>query len=83
LVVLGINIGEDRETVEQFLKNSPMSYPTALAAESGIVSAYQVSGFPTFVMIAPDGKIAAYEVGYGNESELTGMPAKAGLKAPR
>src|SRR5271157_1966416 len=83
LVVLAVNTGEDRDTVAEFLKKSPMAWPAVLSGESGILEAYQVSAYPTFVMIGRDGNVAAYEVGYGGESVLMAMAEKAGLKAPK
>jgi thiol-disulfide isomerase/thioredoxin len=82
LVVLGINSGEDAKTVETFLKKTPMGYPAVLGGESRILEDYQVNAFPTFVLIGPDGKVAAYEVGFGGEAALRAIMEKAGLKAP-
>jgi thiol-disulfide isomerase/thioredoxin len=79
LAVLGVNTGEERDTVEQFLRKTPMAYPAVMAGESGILEAYKVTAYPTFVMIGRDGKIAAYEVGFGGEGMLRGMLEKAGL----
>ncbi|HUI57535.1 MAG TPA: redoxin family protein [Bryobacteraceae bacterium] len=79
LVVLAIDAGEERAVVEEFLKKSPLPYPVVLSADSGIVASYQVSAFPTFIMIGRDGKIVAHEIGYGGEEQLRGMAKKAGL----
>lgn len=80
LVVLAVNTGEDRATVAEFLKKSPVPYASALSGDSGIMQAYEVSAFPTFVMIGRDGKVVAHEVGYAGEDVLAAMPAKAGLE---
>lgn len=80
LVVLGVNTGEERDVVESFLKKNPLTYPEVLSGDSGILEAYQVSSYPTFVLIGRDGKIAAYQVGYGDIAMLRGMLAKAGIK---
>jgi electron-transferring-flavoprotein dehydrogenase len=82
LVILGVDVGEEREAVEAFLKKSPSAYPTVLSGESGILSAYQVGAYPTFVLIGRDGKVAAQQVGFGGEAALRGMLDKAGLKPP-
>jgi thiol-disulfide isomerase/thioredoxin len=79
LVVLGVDGGEDRDTVQAFLKKTPMAYPAVLSGESAILKDYQVTAFPTFVLIGPDGKIAAYEMGFGGDEMLHGMLEKAGL----
>lgn len=79
LVVLAVDVGETRETVEKFLKTKAMSYPVIMGDESGLPAAYSVTVFPTFVLIGPDGKVAAHQFGF-NESALTNMPKSAGLK---
>jgi len=78
LVVLGIDVGEKRETVEKFLTTKPIPYPIIMGDEAGIPSAYGITVFPTFVMIGPDGKVATTQFGL-NESTLPGIVAKAGL----
>lgn len=83
LVVLAVDTGEDRDTVAEFLKKSPVPYASALSGDSGIMEAYRVSAFPTFVMIGRDGKVVALEVGYAGEDVLAAMPVKAGLEAAK
>jgi thiol-disulfide isomerase/thioredoxin/outer membrane lipoprotein-sorting protein len=78
LVVLGIDVGENREAVEKFLKTRAIPYPIIMGDEAGIPAAYGVNLFPTFVMIGPDGKIAAHQFGL-NEPALTDIVSKAGL----
>jgi thiol-disulfide isomerase/thioredoxin len=79
LVILGVNVGESRATVEQFLKTKPMAYPVVMGSEVGIPTAFGVTVFPTFILIGPDGKVIEQQFGF-NESALTGMAAKAGLR---
>jgi thiol-disulfide isomerase/thioredoxin/outer membrane lipoprotein-sorting protein len=79
LVVLAVDVGETREVVEKFLKTKSVPYPVIMGDEAGIPSAYGVSAFPTFVMIGPDGKVAATQIGF-NESTLPGIVGGAGLK---
>jgi thiol-disulfide isomerase/thioredoxin len=80
LFVLGVDTGEDRATVEEFLKRSPLPYAAALSGDSGILEAYKISAYPTFVLIGPDGKVAAEEIGFRGEEALRAMLPKAGLK---
>ena len=79
LVILGVNTGEDREVVEEFLKKAPFEYPAVLSGESGILESYKVTAYPTFILIGRDGKIVANEVGFGGEDQLRQMIDKAGL----
>jgi hypothetical protein len=49
----------------------------ALSGESGILEAYRVTAYPTFVLIGPDGKVVAHEIGFGGEQMLRKMIGKA------
>ena len=42
---------------------------------------FQISSIPTYVVIDPDGKVAAYQIGAAGEGALRESLAKAGLKA--
>jgi thiol-disulfide isomerase/thioredoxin len=80
LVVLAVDVDETRDIVDKFLKANPVAYPVLMGTESGIPPAYGVSAFPTFVLIGPDGKVAAHQIGF-SESSLSGIVSKAGLTA--
>jgi thiol-disulfide isomerase/thioredoxin len=77
LVALAVNVEEAGEVVEAFVKKTPFAYPVALSGESGIVDAYKVTAYPTFVLIGPDGKVIAHEIGFGGEQMLRKMIGKA------
>ncbi len=79
LIVLGVNTGEDREVVETFLKKTPFEYPAVLSGESGILESYQVTAYPTFILIGRDGTIVANDIGFRGEDQLRKMIEKAGL----
>jgi thiol-disulfide isomerase/thioredoxin len=81
LVLIGVNAGEDRALVEKFLETVSPAYAIALSDESGIVDAFQVTAFPTYVLIGPDGTVAAHEVGSKGEDSLRTMLEKAGLRS--
>jgi thiol-disulfide isomerase/thioredoxin len=81
LVVLGLNVGEDRATVEKFLKTAKVSYPIALTADTDVVSTFEVTAYPTYVVIDRAGNIAAYQVGSAGEAALRDTLAKGGIKA--
>jgi TonB family protein len=73
LVILGVDAGENRQTVEKFLRTATASYPTVLGVESDILHAFQVSAYPTYVLIDPAGKIVAHQIGYPGEAGLRRM----------
>jgi len=78
LVILGIDVGENRDIVEKFMATAPFGYPVIMGDEAGMTSAYGVNLFPTFVLIGADGKVVSHQFGF-NESALKGIPAIAGL----
>lgn len=80
LVVLGLNAGEDRETVEEFLNTAKVVYPVALTTDSSVIPTYGISAFPTYVVIDRSGSIVAYQVGSDGEQALRDILGKAGLK---
>ena len=80
LVVLGVNGGEDAETVNQFLRTSKLSYPILLTSDNEVMQSYSVTAFPTLVLLDADGKIVFYHVGAGGEKALRESLAKLGLE---
>lgn len=57
LIVIGLNVGEEREVVEKFVKQNKPAYPIALTSDSPAVAAFEVNAFPTYVLIGADGSI--------------------------
>ena len=78
-VILGVNTAEDPKIVEAFLKKTPFAYPAVLSGDSGILESYEVTAYPTFILIGRDGKIIANEIGFGGEDQLRQLIDKAGL----
>jgi thiol-disulfide isomerase/thioredoxin len=77
LVILGVDVGEDRTTVTNFLKSNPMPYPIVMGKEFGIEAAYSIRVIPTYVLVGPNGKVIAQQFGF-NENSLNGLAAKTG-----
>ena len=80
LVVLGLDVGEDRQTVDSYVKKAKIAYAIALANGTNAASAYRISGFPTYVLIGRDGTIVDTQVGSAGPAVLRSLLAKAGLK---
>jgi len=78
LVILGVDAGEDRQTVETFLKTATASYPTILSVGSDILTSFQVTAYPTYVLIDSNGNIVAHQIGYPGEAGLRSMLARVG-----
>jgi len=62
--LIGVSIGEDKETVDEFIERYGINYPIALVkSKSQIVKDYDISSYPTTVVIGIDQKIDLYETG--------------------
>ena len=81
LVILGLNVGEDRATVEKFLKTAKVNYPIALTADTDVAPAFEVTAYPTYVVIDREGNIVGHQVGSAGEAALRETLAKGGIKA--
>jgi peroxiredoxin len=67
VAILGMNTDKKDSDARFVLNKLKLNYPTLHAQE--IPEAYHVSGYPTFVIIDPNGKVAAYHVGYALDLE--------------
>jgi len=81
LVVLGLNAGEDAETVGKFLQTAKLSYPVLLGVDEELAHGYGVNAFPTVVLIDREGQIALFRVGAGGEAALRESLAQLGLRS--
>ncbi len=80
LVVVGLNVGEEKGTVTKFLETAKLTYPIAqLASDHDLVAALSVNAFPTVVLVDREGKVAVYEVGALGEAALRADLKKLGL----
>lgn len=57
LVVLGVNVGEDKELVKEYVDQKKITFPVVLDATTDIASDYLVTGLPTSYFIDEDGII--------------------------
>ncbi len=63
VVVLGINVGEDAETVSNFVGKQQMSYPVLLGDDK-VLSDYKINAVPAFFIIDKNGNIAKKYSGF-------------------
>jgi cytochrome c biogenesis protein CcmG/thiol:disulfide interchange protein DsbE len=66
LVVLGLDVADDPEELQQFLKIRPLSYPLLIAGEflSPIPKTYDLVALPLTIVIDPDGNIIYLQSGF-------------------
>jgi peroxiredoxin len=58
LVVLGVNLGEKRETVAAYVRDAAITFPILLDARGRVASAYGVLALPITIIVGRDGRIA-------------------------
>ncbi|MFN4218832.1 MAG: DUF3179 domain-containing (seleno)protein [Candidatus Bipolaricaulia bacterium] len=70
LTILGINMREDRQTIEKFLRAVPISYPIVLDPQGTTVKAYRVIAQPATFWIDEQGQIIERKFGAYTRAEL-------------
>ena len=63
IVFLGVNVGEDADTVFTFLADYPVEFPLLLDQDAKVIEQYPVTGLPTTYIIDPHGRITHRAVG--------------------
>jgi thiol-disulfide isomerase/thioredoxin len=79
LVVIAVDVGEPRKKVEQYLQKYPRACKIVLAEETNLAAVFRAKGVPFYVALAPDGNVAATQLGSGGEYTLRQLLSKAGL----
>jgi thiol-disulfide isomerase/thioredoxin len=79
LAIVGISVGEDRATVEAFLKQYPHSFPMALSSENELSRHYDVESLPTYIIVDADGNFEMAVAGDKGFDGLRSRLKKAGL----
>jgi thiol-disulfide isomerase/thioredoxin len=81
LVIIGVSVDEDRDTVEKYLKKHPHTYPVVLSSENHMPPPYQIGVFPTYLIISPEGTLVTAEQGDKGFAKLRRDLEKAGMAA--
>ena len=82
IVFLGVNVGEDADTVFLFLADYSVDFPLLLDKDATVIEQYPVTGLPTTYIIDPQGRITHRAVGgraWDDEALLNSLRA---LKLP-
>ena len=61
--LIAINVGEDADTVAQFLADARVDFPLPIDETSMVVTSYPVRGLPTTFVVDPDGRLAYVATG--------------------
>ncbi len=73
VVFYAVNLGDDVETVKQFLADQKLDIPVAMDTEGKLGSLYQAEAIPMTVLIGKDGKVQVVHIGFSENlaEELT------------
>jgi peroxiredoxin len=63
IALVAINVGEDADTIEQFLASYPVDFPLPMDLDSKVVQSYPVRGLPTTFVIDPEGRLVYVATG--------------------
>lgn len=72
LVILAVNVQEDRGTIAPFVQKLGLTFPILLDSTGRISRRYRVSGMPTTYLIRADGVIDGIRTGAYTKSMLLG-----------
>ncbi|MCX7922289.1 MAG: TlpA family protein disulfide reductase [Clostridia bacterium] len=70
LVVLAVAVGEDRETVKNFVQKNGYSFKVLLDSDQSVGQQYEISAIPVSVFIDKNGNVVAKRVGALREAEM-------------
>ncbi|HVO81936.1 MAG TPA: TlpA disulfide reductase family protein [Terriglobales bacterium] len=79
LLVLAIDVGESKQTVQKYLEQHPRSCRIVLMRDTNLAAMYQANSYPIYVVIDREGNIAAEQRGAGGEKSLRGLLRRAGV----
>ncbi len=77
---LAVNVGEDEETVRNYVEKTPFPYPVILDPQSSLGSRYPLHGLPTMMVINKEGVVTFLRTGVTDKPTLQAKMAEAGLE---
>lgn len=63
VMFLGVNVGEDADTIFEFTGTYPISFPVPMDIDGEVSKLYPLQGLPTTYVIDPEGRVAFRAVG--------------------
>lgn len=69
-VVLAVDLGEDKNTVNKFIKENGYSFKVLLDSDNSISEKYQISSIPVSLFIDKNGNVVQKRVGALGEAEM-------------
>ena len=63
IIMFGIDVGEDEDTIFQFTANYPVEFPLLMDNDSSVINQWPVRGLPTTFVVDPQGRIIYRAIG--------------------
>lgn len=79
LIILGIDMQESRETVQDFLDKFNLTYTILLDFTGKVGQMYQVFALPNTLFVDKDGILRYHHIGYMSEAQFDGYLKSLGL----
>lgn len=70
LVIIGVNLDEQRADAARFLKDTPADFPIVYDPEGKLAEQYAIMGMPTSFIIGRDGRVAKKHAGFYDKSPV-------------
>ena len=67
LVVLAVNVDDDAQAMNAFLKKHPVTFPVVRDAKKKLVSTVNIESMPSSFVLTPQGKVASVHKGFHGE----------------
>ncbi len=77
---LAINLGEDEETVREYVEETPFPYSVLLDPEEELMMRYEIYGLPTVMVIDREGQVSYLRTGLTDVPTLRRELAKIGIE---
>lgn len=81
LVLLAVDVGESKKTVQKYLQAHPRSVRIVLNEDTNLAAMYAARSYPIYVVVDRDGNIAGIQRGAAGERALRALLADAGLES--
>jgi peroxiredoxin len=79
MIVVAVNNAEDPEDVRAFVDEFELTFEVLLDPESEVQYLYKVSGYPTTLLIDPEGIIRVRHIGLISDDQLDGYLQELGI----
>jgi thiol-disulfide isomerase/thioredoxin len=80
LIVLAINVGESKKTVNKYLLENPRNVKIVLNDDTNLAAMFAAKSYPIYVAIDKEGRVAGTQRGAGGDGSLRNLVRRAGMK---